>query len=153
MAALATNYWCIFAATPNCEPQQSGRKVCEIDVRQLPVGSFGDWIEVPDQREQHSGSSEPGDDLGSRTKDAVVAQVTRQGNANQSIGPDKAVSREGTEPAVDVQSAGAARCQHGDRQERRHSGDDDGATRCLMLSVSRTQRDVGEPVVRHQQQY
>ncbi len=83
----------------------------------------------------------------------MVPQVTRQGNANQCVGDDEAVGRQRAQPAVDVQTAGPASRQHSHRQDRGDAGDDNGAAGSMVAGMSGAEPFMGEPVVRHAQQY
>src|SRR5271163_1610858 len=102
----------VFSAAVDDEPEQSGGEIYEINVGELAVRAFGDWIEVADKREQHGEAREPGKNLRAARESGVIAQIARQRDAYQSIGHDETVGGERAEPAVNIEAACAARRQH-----------------------------------------
>ncbi len=96
--ALALGQSFIFTSSTNRKPKQAGSQIREVDVREFSIRTLRNRIEIPHQREQHGEASEPGNELSSGAKGTVLAQITRQRDANQRIGHDEAIGRERTQP-------------------------------------------------------
>ena len=142
----------VFASAVEEEPEKSGREIYEVNVREFSVRAFGDGIEIADEREQHGQAREPRKNLRPGSERSVVAQITRQRDADQRVGHDETVGGERAEPAVNVQAACAARRQHDYRQSRGDSGNDHCVAGSFVARVCGAQRAVRQAVVRHQQQ-
>ena len=81
---------------------------------------------------EHSDEREPGNDLRALPRNSMVAQVTRQRDANERVRHDEAIRRERAHPAVNVQAACAASGQYGNGK---HGGDSGGKHGDLGVSL------------------
>jgi hypothetical protein len=59
----------VFSTAAYHEPEQSRHQIGQVDIRQFPIRSFGDRVEISDQREQHSESRQPRNNLRAGTKE------------------------------------------------------------------------------------
>ena len=82
---------------------------------------------------------------------AELPQVARQGEADERVGDDEAVSGKGAKPSVHIEATRASPGKDGNGKDGRSSGDQDGDRGCGVVNVRVTQGTVCQAVVPHEQ--